>query len=67
LAIAAVLLAGLIFRAANAAAVVLAGIEPLLASLAVVNSVTGLDPVLTLNTVVPASMDFLTLLYGPDR
>jgi ribose transport system permease protein len=46
----------------NALAVVLAGIVPLLATLAVMNVVAGLELVLTQNTVIPASTGFLTAL-----
>lgn len=66
-AISAALLTGLVIGAVNAASVVLAGIVPLLATLAVMNVVAGLELVLTQNTVVPASTDFLTLLSGSDR
>ncbi|HEX8046055.1 ABC transporter permease [Rhizobium sp.] len=66
LAIAATLLTGLAIGAVNAAAVVLAGIVPLLATLAVMNIVAGLELVLTQNTVLPASTDFLTLLSASD-
>jgi ribose transport system permease protein len=65
-AIAATLLTGLAIGAVNAAAVVLAGIVPLLATLAVMNIVAGLELVLTQNTVLPASTDFLTLLSASD-
>jgi ribose transport system permease protein len=53
---------GLAIGLVNAAAVVLAGIVPLLATLAVMNVVAGLELVLTQNTVIPASSEFLTLL-----
>jgi ribose transport system permease protein len=53
---------GLAIGAVNAAAVVLTGIVPLLATLAVMNVVAGLELVLTQNTVIPASTDFLTVL-----
>ena len=62
----ATLLTGLAIGAVNAAAVVLAGIVPLLATLAVMNIVAGLELVLTQNTVLPASTDFLTLLSISD-
>ncbi|MEZ2223669.1 ABC transporter permease [Rhizobium sp. RCC_161_2] len=65
-AIAGTLLTGLAIGAVNAAAVVLAGIVPLLATLAVMNIVAGLELVLTQNTVLPASTDFLTLLSASD-
>ncbi|SIR22680.1 monosaccharide ABC transporter membrane protein, CUT2 family [Rhizobium sp. RU20A] len=51
---------GLVIGAINAAAITLAGIVPLLATLAVMNVVAGLELVLTQNTVVPASSDFLS-------
>jgi ribose transport system permease protein len=54
--------AGLAIGLVNAAAIVLTGIVPLLATLAVMNVVAGLELVLTQNTVIPASTDFLTLL-----
>jgi len=50
---------GLLIGAVNAAAITLAGIVPLLATLAVMNVVAGLELVLTLNTVIPASTEFL--------
>lgn len=53
---------GLAIGAVNAAAVTFAGIVPLLATLAVMNVVAGLELVLTQNTVVPASTDFLSAL-----
>ncbi|MGV2184517.1 ABC transporter permease [Rhizobium rhizogenes] len=65
-AITATLLTGLAIGAVNAAAVVLAGIVPLLATLAVMNIVAGLKLVLTQNTVLPASTDLLTLLSASD-
>jgi hypothetical protein len=65
-AIAGALLTGLAIGAVNAAAVVLAGIVPLLATLAVMNVVAGLELVLTQNTVIPASTDFLTILSTSD-
>ncbi|MBB3454681.1 ribose transport system permease protein [Rhizobium sp. BK313] len=65
-AILATLLVGLAIGAVNAAAVVLAGIVPLLATLAVMNIVAGLELVLTQNTVLPASSDFLTALSASD-
>ncbi|MEZ2126616.1 MULTISPECIES: ABC transporter permease [unclassified Sinorhizobium] len=60
------LLTGLAIGAVNAAAVVLAGIVPLLATLAVMNVVAGLELLLTQNTVVPASTDFLATLSAAD-
>ena len=60
------ILTGLAIGAVNAAAVVLAGIVPLLATLAVMNVVAGLELVLTQNTVVPASTDFLTAISNSD-
>ncbi|MGO4355010.1 ABC transporter permease [Rhizobium sp. RAF36] len=62
----AALLTGLSIGAVNAAAVVLAGIVPLLATLAVMNIAAGLELVLTQNTVVPASTDFLTAISSSD-
>ncbi|WP_377292594.1 ABC transporter permease [Rhizobium sp. SG2393] len=53
---------GLAIGAVNAAAVTLAGIVPLLATLAVMNVVAGLELVLTQNTVIPAATDFLGAL-----
>jgi len=53
---------GLAIGVVNAAAVVLTGIVPLLATLAVMNVVAGLELVLTQNTVIPATTDFLTAL-----
>jgi ribose transport system permease protein len=53
---------GLAIGAVNAAATTLAGIVPLLATLAVMNVVAGLELVLTQNTVVPASTAFLSAL-----
>ncbi|QFY61073.1 ABC transporter permease [Rhizobium grahamii] len=60
------ILTGLAIGAVNAAAVVLAGIVPLLATLAVMNIVAGLELVLTQNTVVPASTDLLTAISTSD-
>lgn len=60
------LFTGLAIGAVNAAAVVLAGIVPLLVTLAVMNVVAGLELVLTQNTVVPASTDFLATLSAAD-
>ncbi|MDQ0321698.1 ribose transport system permease protein [Pararhizobium capsulatum DSM 1112] len=53
---------GLLIGAVNALAITLAGIVPLLATLAVMNVVAGLELVLTQNTVVPASTEFLSTL-----
>lgn len=53
---------GLAIGAVNAAAITLAGIVPLLATLAVMNVVAGLELVLTNNTVVPASTELLLAL-----
>ncbi|WP_337268498.1 ABC transporter permease [Oryzifoliimicrobium ureilyticus] len=53
---------GLAIGAVNAAAVALIGIIPLLATLAVMNVVSGLELVLTENTVIPASSDILSML-----
>ncbi len=57
---------GLAIGVVNALAVVLAGIVPLLATLAVMNVVSGLELVLTQNTVLPASTDVLSLLSSSD-
>ena len=57
---------GLAIGAVNALAIVLAGIVPLLATLAVMNVVAGLELVLTQNTVLPAATDFLTVLSASD-
>jgi len=57
---------GLAIGAINALAIVLAGIVPLLATLAVMNVVAGLELVLTQNTVLPAATDFLTILSASD-
>lgn len=62
LAVAGALGTGLLIGAVNAAAITLAGIVPLLATLAVMNIVAGLELVLTQNTVVPAATDFLSAL-----
>ncbi|MBA8880134.1 ABC transporter permease [Phyllobacterium myrsinacearum] len=66
-AIAGALLTGSLIGLVNAIAIVVFGIVPLLATLAVMNVVAGLELVLTQNTVVSASSDFLSLLsaYGP--
>ena len=58
---------GLLIGLVNAIAVTVAGIAPLLATLAVMNVVAGLELVLTQNTVIPASSDFLSAFsaYGP--
>ncbi|HBF28210.1 ABC transporter permease [Rhizobium sp.] len=53
---------GLVIGLVNALAVVVVGIVPLLATLAVMNVVAGLELVLTQNTVIPASTDFLSSL-----
>ncbi|WP_111220079.1 ABC transporter permease [Rhizobium tumorigenes] len=65
-AIVAAIATGALIGAVNAAAVVLAGIVPLLATLAVMNVVGGLELVLTQNTVLPASTPFLSLLSATD-
>ncbi|AYG69019.1 MULTISPECIES: ABC transporter permease [unclassified Rhizobium] len=57
---------GLAIGAVNALAIVFAGIVPLLATLAVMNVVAGLELVLTQNTVLPASTDLLTVLSSSD-
>lgn len=53
---------GLAIGLVNALAVVMVGVVPLLATLAVMNVVAGLELVLTQNTVIPASTDFLSAL-----
>ncbi|EJC84005.1 permease component of ribose/xylose/arabinose/galactoside ABC-type transporter [Rhizobium leguminosarum bv. trifolii WSM2297] len=65
-AIAAAILTGTLIGTVNAIAVVYAGIVPLLATLAVMNIVAGLELVLTGNTVLPASTPFLSLLSASD-
>jgi ribose transport system permease protein len=55
---------GLAIGLVNAVAVTLLNIVPLLATLAVMNIVAGLELVVTQNTVVPAATDFLTALSG---
>ncbi|MBB3526320.1 MULTISPECIES: ABC transporter permease [Rhizobium] len=65
-AIAASLLTGALIGSVNAIAVVYAGIVPLLATLAVMNIVAGLELVLTGNTVLPASTPFLSALSASD-
>lgn len=57
-AIAAAIATGALIGLVNAAAIILAGIVPLLASLAVMNIVGGLELVLTQNTVIPVSTPF---------
>ena len=61
-AVAAALLTGGIIGAVNAFAVVVAGIVPLLATLAVMNVVAGIELVLTQNTVIPATTPLLLAL-----
>lgn len=58
---------GVLIGAVNAFAVTIAGIAPLLATLAVMNIVAGLELVLTQNTVISASSDVLSAFsgYGP--
>ncbi len=63
---AAALATGLAIGVVNALAIVFAGIVPLLATLAVMNVVAGLELVLTQNTVLPASTDLLTALSSSD-
>ncbi|MGE0701461.1 MAG: ABC transporter permease [Hyphomicrobiaceae bacterium] len=65
-AVAAALATGVIIGILNALAVTVIGILPLLATLAVMNIVTGLELVLTRNTAVPAATDLLSFLssYG---
>ena len=65
-AIAAAIATGTLIGAVNATAVVLAGIVPLLATLAVMNIVGGLELVLTQNTVIAAATPFLSLLSASD-
>ncbi|MFL5018390.1 MAG: ABC transporter permease [Rhizobium sp.] len=65
-AIAATILTGGLIGTVNAIAVVYAGIVPLLATLAVMNVVAGLELVLTGNTVLPASTPFLSALSASD-
>ncbi|MBY5323717.1 MULTISPECIES: ABC transporter permease [Rhizobium] len=65
-AIAAAILTGALIGTVNAIAVVYAGIVPLLATLAVMNVVAGLELVLTGNTVLPASTSFLSALSASD-
>jgi ribose transport system permease protein len=61
-AVLAALSTGTLIGAVNAFAVVIVGVVPLLATLAVMNVVAGLELVLTQNTVVPAATDFLSFL-----
>ncbi|MBX5087597.1 ABC transporter permease [Rhizobium lentis] len=61
-AISAAIATGALIGTVNAIAVVYAGIVPLLATLAVMNVVAGLELVLTQNTVLPASTPFLSAL-----
>ncbi|MFS8146587.1 ABC transporter permease [Rhizobium sp. BR 249] len=65
-AISASLLTGALIGTVNAVAVVYAGIVPLLATLAVMNVVAGLELVLTQNTVLPASTPLLSALSASD-
>ncbi|NKM99058.1 ABC transporter permease [Rhizobium leguminosarum] len=65
-AVAAAILTGALIGTVNAIAVVYAGIVPLLATLAVMNVVAGLELVLTGNTVLPASTPFLSALSASD-
>lgn len=65
-AIAAAISTGALIGTVNAIAVVYAGIVPLLATLAVMNVVAGLELVLTGNTVLPASTPFLSALSASD-
>lgn len=53
---------GAAIGAVNGLAVTVVGIVPLLATLAVMNVVSGLELVLTQNTVIPASTDLLSIL-----
>ncbi|MGR9299792.1 ABC transporter permease (plasmid) [Rhizobium leguminosarum] len=65
-AIAATIFTGALIGTVNAIAVVYAGIVPLLATLAVMNVVAGLELVLTGNTVLPASTPLLSALSASD-
>lgn len=67
LAVAATLATGLLIGAANGLAVVWLRLPPLLATVAMMNLVAGLELVLTQNTVVPADSPLLTALsnQGP--
>ncbi|MGY5809153.1 ABC transporter permease [Rhizobium sp. LEGMi198b] len=65
-AVAASLLTGALIGTINALAVAVAGIVPLLATLAVMNVVAGLELVLTQNTVLPASTPLLAMLAASD-
>jgi ribose transport system permease protein len=65
-AIPAAIATGALIGAVNAVAVVVAGIVPLLATLAVMNIVGGLELVLTENTVIPAATPFLSFLSAND-
>ncbi|MDL2403335.1 ABC transporter permease [Rhizobium mayense] len=65
-AVAASLFTGALIGTVNALAVVAAGIVPLLATLAVMNVVAGLELVLTQNTVLPASTPLLSMLAASD-
>lgn len=65
-AITASILTGSLIGLVNAIAVVYAGIVPLLATLAVMNIVSGLELVLTGNTVIPASTPCLSALSASD-
>ncbi|PZM15341.1 ABC transporter permease [Rhizobium tubonense] len=67
LAITAAVATGALIGVVNALAVVVAGIVPLLATLAVMNVVAGLELVLTQNTVLPASTPFLSVLSSTDN
>jgi ribose transport system permease protein len=65
-AIPAAIATGAFIGAVNAVAVVFAGIVPLLATLAVMNIVGGLELVLTENIVIPAATPFLSFLSAND-
>ena len=65
-AVGAAILTGAAIGAVNAAAVIFASIVPLLATLAVMNIVGGLELVLTQNTVIPAATPFLSFLSAND-
>jgi len=63
-AVAATLFTGLTIGAVNGCAVVLMRLPPLLATLAMMNLVAGLELVLTQNTVLPADSPLLSVLAG---
>jgi ribose transport system permease protein len=65
-AIAATLATGSLVGALNAVSVTVIGILPLLATLAVMSIAAGIELVLTQNTAVPVSTDFLSFLSSYD-